>query len=112
MSYFITENCICCKYTNCVQVCPVDCFKEGYNFLIINKEECIDCGLCEIECPINAICVDTNVTTQYININNYFSKKLKKITKKKQQLPYTELWQNKKNKTKYMQIKLLESDSN
>ena len=112
MSYFVTENCICCKYTQCVQVCPVDCFKEGVNFLVINKNECIDCGLCETECPINAIKQDIKTNIQYININNHFSKKLEKLTKQKTKLPYAEIWKNKKNKTKYIQIKLLELDSN
>ena len=55
MTYVVTENCIRCKYTDCVEVCPVDCFHEGPNFLVIDPEECIDCTLCEPECPIEAI---------------------------------------------------------
>ncbi len=55
MAYVITDNCICCKYTDCVEVCPVDCFYEGKNFLVINPNECIDCGVCEPECPAGAI---------------------------------------------------------
>lgn len=55
MTYVVTENCIRCKYTDCVEVCPVDCFHEGPNFLVIDPEECIDCALCEPECPIEAI---------------------------------------------------------
>lgn len=112
MSYFITENCICCKYTQCVQVCPVDCFKEGENFLVIDKNECIDCGLCETECPIKAIKINIETSIQYININNYFSKKWKKIIKQKNPLPYVNIWVYKKNKTKYIQTNLLELDSN
>ncbi len=55
MTYVVTENCIKCKYTDCVDVCPVDCFHEGPNFLVIDPEECIDCTLCEPECPTDAI---------------------------------------------------------
>jgi len=55
MTFVVTENCIKCKYTDCVEVCPVDCFHEGPNFLVIDPEECIDCTLCEPECPAEAI---------------------------------------------------------
>ncbi len=55
MPYVVTENCIRCKYTDCVEVCPVDCFYEGENMLVINPDECIDCGVCEPECPAEAI---------------------------------------------------------
>jgi len=55
MAYVVTENCIRCKYTDCVEVCPVDCFYEGENMLVINPDECIDCGVCEPECPADAI---------------------------------------------------------
>jgi len=55
MTFVVVENCIKCKYTDCVEVCPVDCFHEGPNFLVIDPDECIDCTLCEPECPINAI---------------------------------------------------------
>ena len=55
MTYVVTENCIRCKYTDCVEVCPVECFHEGPNFLVIDPDECIDCALCEPECPAEAI---------------------------------------------------------
>ena len=59
MTYVVTEACIKCKYMDCVEVCPVDCFYEGENMLVINPDECIDCGVCEPECPPNAILPDT-----------------------------------------------------
>ncbi len=59
MTYIVTDACIVCKYTDCVEVCPVDCFYEGENFLVIHPDECIDCGVCEPECPVEAIKPDT-----------------------------------------------------
>jgi len=59
MTYVVTDNCIKCKYMDCVEVCPVDCFYEGENMLVIHPDECIDCGVCEPECPANAIFPDT-----------------------------------------------------
>ena len=59
MTFIVNDNCIKCKYTDCVEVCPVDCFYEGENFLVINPDECIDCGVCEPECPAEAIIPDT-----------------------------------------------------
>ena len=61
MTFVVTENCIRCKYTDCVEVCPVDCFYEGPNFLVIDPDECIDCGACVPECPVEAIFADTDV---------------------------------------------------
>ena len=59
MTYIVNENCIACKYTDCVEVCPVDCFYEGENMLVIHPDECIDCGVCEPECPPEAILPDS-----------------------------------------------------
>ena len=59
MTYVVNDNCIKCKYTDCVEVCPVDCFYEGENMLVIHPDECIDCGVCEPECPVEAIKPDT-----------------------------------------------------
>jgi NAD-dependent dihydropyrimidine dehydrogenase PreA subunit len=59
MTYIVNDNCIKCKYTDCVEVCPVDCFYEGANMLVIHPDECIDCGVCEPECPVDAIKPDT-----------------------------------------------------
>ncbi|MEJ2175528.1 MAG: ferredoxin family protein [bacterium] len=61
MTYVVTESCIKCKYTDCVDVCPVDCFREGPNMLVIDPEECIDCTLCVPECPVEAIFAEDDV---------------------------------------------------
>ena len=60
MTYVVTENCIRCKYMDCVEVCPVDCFYVGANMLVIHPDECIDCGVCEPECPVEAILPDSD----------------------------------------------------
>jgi len=59
LTFIVTDNCIKCKYMDCVEVCPVDCFYEGENMLVIHPDECIDCGVCEPECPAEAIFPDT-----------------------------------------------------
>lgn len=74
MPYVVTESCIKCKYMDCVVVCPVDCFYEGENMLVINPIECIDCGVCEPECPANAIIPDTNDDAKnWLEINQRYS---------------------------------------
>ena len=101
MTYLVTENCIKCKHTDCVEVCPVDCFYEGPNFLAINPDECIDCGVCVPECPINAIVPDTDVDTDiplWRGINASMSKNWPQITKKKPALPDAEKWNGVPNK--------------
>jgi ferredoxin len=101
MTYLVTENCIKCKHTDCVEVCPVDCFYEGPNFLAINPDECIDCGVCVPECPINAIIEDTNLDHDipfWVDINKRLSTKWPNITKKKSALPDAAEWNGKPNK--------------
>ena len=88
MTDVITESCIKCKYTDCVDVCPVDCFREGPNFLIIDPEECIDCTLCVAECPVDAIYAEDDVPDDqqvFISINAELAKNSawKTITAKK-----------------------------
>ena len=84
MTYVVNENCIKCKYTDCVEVCPVDCFYEGENMLVINPEECIDCGVCEPECPVDAIISDTeDKDGKWLKINTEFSDLWPNITLKK-----------------------------
>ncbi len=101
MTYLVTENCIKCKHTDCVTVCPVDCFYEGPNFLAINPDECIDCGVCVPECPIDAIVADNNTDIDVVfwsNLNKKLSAKWPVITKKKDPLPDHEEWNGKLNK--------------
>ena len=84
MTYVVNENCIKCKFTDCVEVCPVDCFYEGENMLVINPEECIDCGVCEPECPVDAIISDTeDADGKWLKINTEFSDLWPNITLKK-----------------------------
>jgi ferredoxin len=101
MTFLVTENCIKCKHTDCVEVCPVDCFYEGPNFLAINPDECIDCGVCVPECPINAIIEDTNLDHDipfWVDLNKRLSTKWLNITKKKSALPDAAEWDGKPNK--------------
>lgn len=86
MTFVVTESCIKCKYTDCVEVCPVDCFHEGPNFLVIDPEECIDCTLCEPECPVEAIYADDEIPEgqeQFLQINERLSQKWPVITEQK-----------------------------
>lgn len=102
MTYVVNETCIKCKHTDCVTVCPVDCFKEGENMLIIDPDECIDCGVCVPECPIEAIVTDNNETrfsngidwVQFAKQNAHWPV----ITQKKDALPDHEQWRNVPNK--------------
>ncbi len=89
MTYVVTENCIQCKYTDCVDVCPVDCFVEGPNFLAINPDECIDCTLCVAECPAEAIFAEDDVPEdqqQFIEINERLAKVWPVISARKEPL--------------------------
>ncbi len=83
MTYVVTEACIKCKYQDCVEVCPVDCFYEGANMLVINPDECIDCGVCEPECPAEAILPDTEASSEnWLEINREYAEKWPNITRK------------------------------
>lgn len=84
MTYVVTETCIKCKYTDCVEVCPVDCFYEGDIMLVIHPDECIDCGVCEPECPPEAILPDTDSQAdRWLSLNKDFSESWPNITRKK-----------------------------
>ena len=83
MTYIVTDACIKCKYMDCVEVCPVDCFYEGENFLAISPDECIDCGVCEPECPPNAILPDTEKGLEkWLELNRTYSTQWPTITRK------------------------------
>jgi ferredoxin len=84
MTYIVNDSCIKCKYTDCVEVCPVDCFYEGENMLVIHPDECIDCGVCEPECPAGAIKPDTEPgLDKWLELNRKFSESWPNITSKK-----------------------------
>ena len=103
MTYLVTDNCIKCKHTDCVEVCPVDCFYEGENMLVINPEECIDCGVCEPECPVDAILADTAISdpgeaARWEEINRKYSALWPVLTVKKDAPLDAEDWNGVPNK--------------
>ena len=105
MTYVVTDDCILCKHTDCVDVCPVDCFVEGLNFLAIDPDECIDCAVCVPECPVNAIYAEEDLPeTQraFIAINAELAKLWPAITKSKAPLPDHEKWTNVPDKLQHL----------
>jgi ferredoxin len=95
MTFVVTESCIKCKYTDCVDVCPVDAFREGPNFLAIDSDECIDCAVCVPECPVNAIFAEEDVPADqqdFIALNAELASKWKAITRTKAALPDADEW--------------------
>lgn len=101
MAYVVAEPCIKCKYTDCVAVCPVDCFREGANFLVIDPDECIDCGACVPECPTQAIFEEGDLPDKwknYTDLNASYAKKWPSITAKKSALPDADDWKDKAKK--------------
>jgi ferredoxin len=99
MTYVVTENCIKCKFMDCVEVCPVDCFYEGENMLVIHPDECIDCGVCEPECPAEAILPDAEDAAQpWIAINNEYANSWPNITVKGDPPADAEDWNGKPDK--------------
>jgi ferredoxin len=83
MTFVVTDACVRCKYTDCVEVCPVDCFYEGENMLVINPDECIDCGVCEPECPVEAIKPESEELLNWVEINRKYALEWPVLTKKK-----------------------------
>lgn len=105
MTFVVADNCISCKYTDCVSVCPVDCFHEGPNFLVIDPEECIDCALCEPECPADAISSEDELPddqVHFIELNAELSKSWPVITGQKAPLPEAAEWDGVENKLQYL----------
>ena len=99
MTYVVNEACIKCKYTDCVEVCPVDCFYEGENMLVIHPDECIDCGVCEPECPAEAITPDSEPDAEkWVEHNRSFAEKWPNITRKKDALADADEWKGKPSK--------------
>ncbi|WP_298623393.1 ferredoxin FdxA [uncultured Legionella sp.] len=106
MTFVVTESCIKCKFTDCVEVCPVDCFYEGPNFLVIHPDECIDCALCEPECPVNAIVSEDDLTAeqqQFKELNAELSQTWPNITAKKDAPDDAKDWEGVKDKLQYLQ---------
>jgi ferredoxin len=101
VAYVVAEPCIRCRYTDCVEVCPVDCFYEGPNFLVIHPEECIDCGACEPVCPTKAIFRDDDLPEKwrgYVALNADLALKWPSIKEKVAPLPDAEAWKEKESK--------------
>ncbi|MDE2130460.1 MAG: ferredoxin family protein [Betaproteobacteria bacterium] len=106
MTFVVTENCIKCKFTDCVDVCPVDCFREGPNFLAIDPDECIDCAVCVPECPANAIFAEEDVPGDqqaFIALNAELSRRWPSITKRKPAPPDSEEWNGKPGKLQFLE---------
>lgn len=106
MTYVVTEACIKCKYMDCVEVCPVDCFYEGENMLVINPNECIDCGVCEPECPAEAILPDSeDGLEEWLEINAKFSEVWPVLTQKRDTPEDADEWRGVENKKEHLSEK-------
>jgi ferredoxin len=101
MTYVVSESCIKCKYTDCVEVCPVDCFRAGPNFLVIDPDECIDCTMCEAECPVEAIYAEDDLPVKqrhFIALNAELAKLWKPIVEKQDAPADADEWKEVKEK--------------
>ena len=101
MTHVVTDACVRCKYTDCVDVCPVDCFKEGPYFLVIDPDECIDCAVCIPECPVNAIYAEEDVPAgqaHFVELNRKGALDWPVISKRKAPLPDAEQWKDASDK--------------
>ena len=105
MTYVVTENCINCKHTTCVTVCPTDAFREGENFLVIDPEACVDCDLCPAECPVDAIFEEDDLPEgqeAFIQINADLAKKWPEISEEAEPMPEFEQWDGVADKLKLL----------
>ena len=98
MTFVVTDNCIKCKYTDCVEVCPVDCFHEGEDMLVIDPEVCIDCGVCVPECPAEAIFPESEELLDWVEFNHKYAKEWPVITEVKKPLEGAKAWDGIPNK--------------
>ena len=106
MTFIVTEECIKCKLTDCVEVCPVDCFHEGPNMLVIDPDECIDCTLCEPECPVEAILSEDDVPEnmqQFVELNAELSRVWPVINEMKDPPEDSDEWRGKPNKLELLE---------
>lgn len=107
MTYVVTDNCIQCKYTDCVQVCPTDAFHEGPNFLVIKPEACIDCNLCVPVCPARAIFMEYDLPDDkrhFKALNECLARSWPRLAVKKPALPDADYWNGKRNKIDLLQL--------
>jgi ferredoxin len=106
MTFIVGENCIRCKHTDCVTACPVDCFYEGPNYLVIHPDECIDCALCVPKCPVNAIYAEEDLPpdqAEFIAINRELSTQWPQLRKQKTALPDAHRWNGVSGKREYLE---------
>jgi len=106
MTFVVVESCIKCKLMDCVEVCPVDCFHEGPNMLVIDPDECIDCTLCEPECPVDAILADDDVPenqNQFLKLNEELSQSWPVITEAGKPPDDADEWRDVKDKFQYLE---------
>lgn len=106
MTFVVIDSCIRCKYTDCVEVCPVDCFREGPNMLVIDPDECIDCNLCVPECPVDAIYAEDDLPQdkqEWLPLNAELAKKWPIIAAMKDAPPDADDWKDVKDKKQYLE---------
>lgn len=107
MTFVVTESCVKCKYTDCVEVCPVDCFHEGEHMLVINPEECIDCNLCVPECPVEAIFPDEELPDAehfFLDFNASMAQVWPVLDRKKPAPDDADAWQDVPNKRRFLSV--------